>query len=286
MSGRRLWPARRSHLARPGEPEDASGGPGPAPGSLRLEHGFFDDYPEFFDTSETSAYPWRLNLRHAAILGSTPEIFEGARVLDIASHDGRWSFAALRAGAREVVGIEARAELVANAEANLARHGLPEGSSRFETGDVFDVLERGDLRVDVVMCLGFLYHTLRHNELFALMARTGARHLVIDTEVIPREEPFIRVTHEWVDRQGNAVADRFSREGLVMTGRPSVAAIRELGWGHGFELAQVVDWQALLRDNPEADHVDDYRQGHRATVLLRAAEAAAPPSPRAGGEHS
>ena len=68
----------------------------------------FDEFPRFYETSETFAYPNRLNLRHEAIFGENKEVFEGQRVLDIASHDGRWSFAALKAGATSVVGIEGR----------------------------------------------------------------------------------------------------------------------------------------------------------------------------------
>ena len=38
------------------------------PGSRVVTAGFFDQYPRFYDTSETFAYPSRLNLRHEANL--------------------------------------------------------------------------------------------------------------------------------------------------------------------------------------------------------------------------
>lgn len=69
---------------------------------------FFDPYAQFLTTSATSASPSRLNARHAAIIQGNLELFRGKRVLDIASHDGRWSFAALHAGAKHVTGIEIR----------------------------------------------------------------------------------------------------------------------------------------------------------------------------------
>ena len=56
---------------------------------------FFDAYPRFYETSKTSASRGRLNLRYEAIFGENADVFRGARVLDIASHDGRWSLAAL-----------------------------------------------------------------------------------------------------------------------------------------------------------------------------------------------
>src|SRR5262249_22037325 len=93
------------------------------PGSRGVTSGFFDESPRFYETSETSTHPGRLNLRHQAMFGDNLDVFEGARVLDIASHDGRWSFAALKAGAASVVGIEGRPELVANANETFEQYG-------------------------------------------------------------------------------------------------------------------------------------------------------------------
>lgn len=60
--------------------------------------GFFDQYPRFYVTSHTSPVPHRLNARCAAVIDSVRDKLTSARVLGIASHDGRRSFAALRAG--------------------------------------------------------------------------------------------------------------------------------------------------------------------------------------------
>src|SRR6476661_8939613 len=78
-----------------------------APGS-RTASMFFDKYPRFYETSQTTATRGRLNLRYEAIFAENRDIFAGAKVLDIASHDGRWSLAALECGAASVIGIEAR----------------------------------------------------------------------------------------------------------------------------------------------------------------------------------
>jgi protein-L-isoaspartate O-methyltransferase len=86
--------------------------------------GFFDRFPRFYDTSETATHPGRLNLRHQAMFGDNLDIFDGASVLDIASHDGRWSFAALQAGAASVVGVEGRRELVDHATQNFEHYGV------------------------------------------------------------------------------------------------------------------------------------------------------------------
>ncbi len=239
--------------------------PGPTP-SRRLDRGFFDAYPRFFETSQTSAQPWRLNLRHEAIFGDNAEVFPGARVLDIASHDGRWSLGAVKAGASHVIGIEARPELTAFAGESLAAYGAPSGAFEFRVGDVFKVLHETGVDVDVVLCLGFFYHTLRYPELWSLMARTGARTIVMDTMVTPGDQPVIRVTHEPFTREGNAVPDDYSSGDRVLTGRPTVAALEVMASVYGFSLEAETDWPRLLADNPTATGIGDYREGRRTTL--------------------
>ena len=252
------------------DPRDRpAGSPSAAPpGSRRLATGFFDRFPAFYESSETSSFAWRLNLRHEAIVSEHAGLFEGARVLDIASHDGRWSMAALEAGAAHVVGIEARPELVAAADANLASYGVDASRYEFVAGDVFEVLARERPEVDLVLCLGFLYHTLRHNELFTRIRQTGTRHLLLDTEVHRSDEAVIRLADEHVAREGNAVADEFSYADTVLTGRPTLAALDLIARSQGFAVEGLSDWDGLLRDNPGADQVRDYRIGRRATLLL------------------
>lgn len=255
------------------DPDGAPSGSTAPEGSLALREGFFDAYPAFFDTSTTSAAPWRLNLRYRAIFGSDPTVFEGARVLDVASHDGRWSLAALRTGASHVTGVEARPELVEHARANLARYGVPDDRHRFVQGDVFEVLARERLEVDVALCLGFLYHTLRWNELFAHLRATGARTVIVDTEVHqPDDGALVRITTEPVDREGNAVPDAYSHGDRVLTGRPTRSALAVLGEAYGYRLTGFADWAGLLRDNPAATQVRDYRTGKRVTARFDARE--------------
>ncbi len=238
------------------------------PGSRVLEHGFFDRFPAFYDTSETSAAQWRLNLRHKAIFAENRDILEGARVLDIASHDGRWSLAALEAGAAQVVGIEARPELVEAAVSNLQHYGMDPERYRFITGDVFQVLGTDELEVDVVLCLGFLYHTLRYNELMAKIRQCGPTHLLVDTETQLNDggQAVVRLAVEPITRQGNAVADDFSYGDGMLIGHPSILALRMLGDAYGYDLTGFADWGGLLRDNPTADNVNDYRIGRRVTA--------------------
>jgi len=172
-------------------------------------------------TSSTGLTTARPNLRYEAIVGQNRDIFAGASVLDLASHDGRWSLAALAAGARSVTGIEARPELVNGAAKNLSQYGYGADRARFVTGDVHQVLTAQEFDADVVLCLGFLYHTLRYNELLHGIRRTGARYLIIDTfsPHIMAPVPNVNVITEYADEEGKAVADGYTR-GPFGPGRP------------------------------------------------------------------
>jgi SAM-dependent methyltransferase len=226
---------------------------------------FFDTYPRFYETSRTSPSRGRLNLRYEAILGENRDLFEGARVLDIASHDGRWSLAALKTGASEVVGIEAKDHLVAAAYENLSQYCDDTGAYRFVCGDIFDVLANETFDADVVLCLGFLYHTLRYNELMQGIRAVAPRHLIVDTRVIPAKRPLVLVKCDRADREGTAVADRFSYGGKTVVGVPSVAALNALLGAYDFRVERFSDWGSLVRDNPSFE-AGGYSSGRRVTA--------------------
>jgi hypothetical protein len=227
---------------------------------------FFNAFPRFYETSETSAMRGRLNLRYEAIFAQNADVYGGATVLDIASHDGRWSLAALHSGAEEVVGIEARSELVAAARDNLDRYARGQRYD-FIIGDVFDVFAERALKADVVLCLGFLYHTIRYNELMRGICDTGARHLILDTQVDAHaRRRVVHLRRERTDEQQSAAADRFSRGGRTLVGRPSLSALKLILLTYGFEIERFSDWGALLRDNPQLGGVKGYRQGRRLTA--------------------
>lgn len=229
---------------------------------------FFDEHPRFLETSETAAGLDRLNLRHEAIITDNADVLRGARVLDIASHDGRWSYAALQAGASHVIGIEARPNLVDNARRNLVAEGASPKSYDLVCADVFERLGRHDLAVDVVLCLGFLYHTTRYSELFSGIRATGARHVIIDTAVLPPNvaKPMIDIVAEHSSHESNAVADRYSHRGRTLVGTPSVAAIDVMLAAYEFDVEKRFDWAHLLELHPGARQIAQYRRQNRITI--------------------
>jgi hypothetical protein len=187
-------------------------------------------------------------------------------VIDIASHDGRWSLAALRAGAAEVVGIEARDDLVRAAEENLRLYADGDGRCSFVRGDVFEVLGREARGADVVLCLGYLYHTLRYNELLRRIKDVNPRYLVVDTSIIRSARPIVRLRLESNDPQKNAVADSLTHGDRTLVGWPSRRALELVVEGYGFRVERYSDWGALLRDNPDLTGLEDYAEGRRVTA--------------------
>jgi hypothetical protein len=270
---------RRRPAAAPqdaGAPDRADSAPG-----SRTASWFFEQFPQFYRTSSTHPTTARLNLRYEAIFGENRDIFEGARVLDLASHDGRWSLAALANGARSVTGIEARPELVKAATENLDEYGYGADRVRFIAGDVHEVLSTQDFEADVVLCLGFLYHTLRYNELLGGIRRTHARYLIIDTfsPHMMGPVPNVNVITEDADEEGKAAADAYTHGLSVLVGRPNLAAIQTMLGAYGYRVERLSDWAGLLRDNPGTDNCGDYANGKRITA--RCVSATAAPAGRA-----
>jgi len=244
---------------------------------------FFDKYDRFYATSETSPFPHRLNGRYDAIIEKNKPLIEGAKVLDIASHDGRWSFAALQAGAAFVKGVEARSELINNAEETFSHYGISPVRYSMECKDIFSLTVTESF--DIVFCLGFFYHTIRHAELLDLMDKTGAKTIIIDTEVTPLKEelpdipsknprvvynnPYgIQLIKDKVEDQQMAVKDSLTRNGYTLAGRPSRAAMMFMSNHFGYTCTHH-DWKSYFTAKPErASAMVDYSEGWRETFYL------------------
>lgn len=243
--------------------------PGSRPASM-----FFDKYPRFYETSQTTATRGRLNLRYEAIFAENRDVFAGAKVLDIASHDGRWSLAALECGAASVIGIEARPDLVAHSVQTLGQYGWGPDRCTFVAADIFEALADESFDVDVVMCLGFLYHTLRFNELLHGIRAANPRHVIIDTisPVMLRPSPLMFVKTELHEKERNAVSDEYTDGDSVLVGQPNLKAMAQMASAYDFEVESVSDWPGLLRDNPDLvalGDVPDYVRGQRTTIRWR-----------------
>jgi 2-polyprenyl-3-methyl-5-hydroxy-6-metoxy-1,4-benzoquinol methylase len=227
--------------------------------------GFFDAYPRFYETS-TIGPRNRINKRYRALIEPNREIIRSKSVLDIASHDGRWSFAAHEAGARHVLGIEAREHLVKNSQDNMRAYQVPEDQVEFVLGDVFqklDQLEPG--RFETVFCLGFFYHTMHHMLLLNKIARLRPTHIILDTSIDGDPDCIMGLQSEPISLEGSgAVADAGDPE-RILVGWPTKTALELMLASAGFPSVKYYDWRgAGIR---RWEELVDYYQGLRVSLV-------------------
>lgn len=149
-----------------------------------MEKSFYINYKNtpFLKTSKSAAHPNRLNWRCEILLTRNQEAIKGKKILDLASHDGRFSYACLRLGAKHVTGVECRPHLFKYAQGNLINLGCKSQSFDFIHNDVFDYLPKVRPReFDTILCFGFFYHTIRQIELLREIKRIQPKYLILDT---------------------------------------------------------------------------------------------------------
>ncbi|MFO7857144.1 MAG: class I SAM-dependent methyltransferase [Paracoccaceae bacterium] len=236
----------------------------------KAPRGFFD----FLAGRERAGAPDavnRMNLRHEALIAPHAGLIRDARVLDLASHDGRWPYAFAGAGAREVVGVEARPELAAEFES------YPDADLKarveMRVNDLYaelEVMAEAGERFDVVGVFGIFYHVMDHYRMLRLIRRLGPKLVVVDSEFVLRPGPVVLLLYEDPEKQLNTIR---LAEGQTRTpkGVPSLKAMEmmaeSLAWSVDW-----FDWDGV----PEARRsgVADYYRGERmrrATCALRPA---------------
>jgi transposase-like protein len=177
---------------------------------------FFDHFPRFLETDQLGSVVDRLNARYLALIHENRKLIEGATVLDLASHDGRFSFAAVQNGAARVIGIELGADLVEKSLANMEYYGVPSEQYEFLVGDIYELIDQIE-QVDVVFCFGILYHVNAHMLLLNKIADRDPRTVIIDTNISLLEPPVIELR--------GPVHGRRLQLGESVEGYPSRAAL-------------------------------------------------------------
>lgn len=211
----------------------------------------------------------RLNNRHRFIIDPFKADIRDARVLDLASHDGRWPYAFATAGAREVVGIEGRPELIREFAAYPP--GPDRDRVRLIQGDINDEVPKlvaAQARFDVVSVLGIYYHITTHYPLLASLRALRPRLIIIDSEFQNTTAPVIRLVQEDTRKTMNSLA-YFDGQVKAVKGVPSRSALEMMAGSLGYAV-EWLDWNNL----PPRQRVgvkDYYRDGPqtRATCALR-----------------
>jgi SAM-dependent methyltransferase len=227
---------------------------------------FFIDFgtSQFLKSSVTGASPNRLNWRAQVLLVENQSLVQNKRVLDLGSHDGRFSYACLKLGARSITGIEGRPHLVNNSISNLKQLGYSPGQYEFIQGDVFDELPRiKSGSFDTVLCFGFFYHTTRQAELLAQIVRIQPANLILDTTVDLIRGSYLKIGTEDYELEPNTIA----APGLV--GIPSKGLVELLFKTFGFKFTEL-QWRD--REITDWTDIEDYQTGSRLSYLAELAE--------------
>ena len=212
----------------------------------------------------------RLKNRHRLLIEPFVPQIGGARVLDLACHDGRWSYALAVAGAAEVLGIEARQDLIDKFD------DFPDTDFKsrvsLRCADIFAALEdlaaRGET-FNVVAVFGIFYHIMDHYRLLNLIRRLKPKIIIIDSEFIMVDNAVIQVLTEKTDNPLNA-APEHDHQPRIAVGIPSQRATEFMAETLDYE----VTWlQSGLLLGEERDGMHDYfrmgRKQRQACALAR-----------------
>jgi SAM-dependent methyltransferase len=198
------------------------------------------------------------------ILANKAEFIDGKNVLDLASNNGRWSFAAADAGAKEVVAVEGREELVASSRKLASQRGIAEWC-QFVNGDIFDWLyAHSSQRVDTVFCLGVYYHIMDHYHLLRLIARLQPSCILIDSGFVRSFRLLVHVQTENPNSTRNALPV-FEQQTGEIVGFVSLGLMNQMAWNCGYAVDPIV-WDPAEVENKDSVH--DYLLGRRFTLRL------------------
>lgn len=229
--------------------------------------GFFDflDDLEFYKEHD-KAVP-RMNKRYQFLIEHFKEDIDGARVLDLASHDGRWCYAFAGAGARKVVGIEARGELVEQ----FQHYPDEDLRSRVDlrSGDLYQFIDQEVAKgksYDVIGVFGILYHLMDHHRLFQALRGLRPKLVIVDSEFMLRPGPMIQLIREKTSNILNA-APQYDGQEVAVKGIPSFPAMEVMADVLNYDI-EWVDWDQLTDRTGVSDYFAQ-ENIRRATCGLR-----------------
>jgi len=170
----------------------------------------------------------RLNKRHRMLVAPFADQLDGARVLDLGAHDGRWAYALAGAGAAEVVAVEARQEAV-DRYADFPETAF-KARVQMRCADLWEALEgavAAGERYDIVALYGIYYHVMDHFRLLQLIRQLGAPMVLIDSEFALASGATITLVMEDTAKPSNATP-QIDNQDRAVVGIPSFTAMKRM----------------------------------------------------------
>ena len=218
----------------------------------------------------------RLNYRCEMLLTRNSHAIRNKRVLDLASHDGLFTYACLKLGAQYVVGVEPRSNVVSDANENLKSLGCTETQYKFVIDDAFDYLsEVEEEQFDTILCFGFFYHIKNQTELLDLITDIKPRYLILDTFVEDFQLPEAEL-HGIRRRETKKIAgymvfyhedqdfDMASFGSSNLVGMPNKSLVESLLLDYGFKFKQI-NWND--EDVIDRGEIKDYKKQTRVSYI-------------------
>jgi hypothetical protein len=201
----------------------------------------------------------RLRRQYQAIISRNCDLFGGARVLDIMSSYGFWSFAALDAGATHVLGLESSRAAVEATKKVFAEYPIDSSSYQFVASEIPAALRTLEPEtLDIVLCHGFLERA-DPRFVFQQIARLRVKNVILDTRIARGQGPMARFSR----RPGNAPGGKY--QNIVLS--PSHELIAFLCDYFQFRW-HLIDWHEM--GITDWTGIADYMNDHHRTYLLEA----------------
>jgi len=213
--------------------------------------GFFDQRPML--RGKIAAHHNRLECRYRAMLLWNRIWIKRQRILDIASYNGRWSYAALNLGAKHVTGVEKNPAFVERARANMEQLEAKKDEYEFICGDIHREITKFEPdQFDTIFCFGFFYHTPRHEFLVEKMVALQPKAIIMDTQLAK-------------PGQGIQFNDKpyYGRQGKVPYG-----VLQKMFGTRGYKIVKRANYNQFKNQTEISDYITGVGGG-RVTLLIR-----------------
>lgn len=210
----------------------------------------------------------RFNWRCETLLVKNKSLIEGKTILDLACNNGRISYPCLALGAKKVIGVEARLELIEQGKEYLKDNDL-KNKMEFVQADVFDYLYSAEAKsFDTILCFGFLYHTVRQVEFFRQVKRLSPNNVIIDTSVATNyvwyglksflKKPPMLLT---IQENSSKTSDTTDEDGIAFW--PTRSFLEKMFDAIDYDYKQL-DYKRSVKD---WDGLKDYKKGLRVSYV-------------------
>lgn len=123
-----------------------------------------------------------VNARINVLLDNNQKFIKDKSILDIGSHTGIFSFAALQLGANFIHGIDAEKITIERCKNLFSNEDLSSSKYKFEVENIINFLENVEENAyDTIFCFGVMYYMTEPYRLLSLMARAARESILIDT---------------------------------------------------------------------------------------------------------